>query len=111
MKKCDDLYGSKTLTPAELSDLVGETLDLSFKLRESSYRGVYYLAGNLRGEHFEVQANQIPDEEEEEEDDVLEPAYSDFPSLLSVNGTLRGDDIRSRLEKIEDLIFLRRETP
>ncbi len=107
MKKCYDLYGSRTLSRAELSDLVGEALDLSFKLHESSYKGVYYLAGSLRDEHFEVQANQISDEDE---DGVLEPEYSDFPSLLSVNGTVRGDHIRGRLEKIEDLIFLRRES-
>ena len=108
MKKCYYLYGSKVLTPTELSETVGEALDLPFQLHESSYKGVYYLAGNLRDEHFEVQANQIPDEDEH---DFLEPEYSDFPALLSVNGTLRGDDLRSRLEKIEDLIFLRRETP
>ncbi len=105
--KCYDLYGSKALSPAELSELVSTALDLNFTIHESSYKGTYHLAGDLRGEHFEIQQNHISDEEGE----LLEPGYAEFPLLLSVNGTLRGNDVRMRLEEIEDLTFLRRESP
>lgn len=105
--KCYDLYGSKTLSPAELSELAGAVLGLHFTLHESSYKGAYYLAGDLRGEYFEIQLNQIFDED----GGFLEPDYEDFSSLISVNGTSRENDVRMLLGEIGNLTFLRRESP
>jgi hypothetical protein len=107
--RCYDLYGTRTLAVEELSAAVEDALALNLERHESGYLGGdYFVAGDLRGEHFVVQRNHVDDGDEEE---VAEPEFANYPTLLQVNATLRGDELKARLSSIDGLDFLRRSVP
>ena len=101
--KTYDLYGASEIGPIELRDRVQELLGIEFEERDSSYRGAYYRAGDLRGEHLVVLANGP----EDEPDEMAEPDFPDKRVLLEVNGTERAEPLREVLSKIPELMLLR----
>jgi hypothetical protein len=101
--KTYDLYGTSKLSAAELRDRVTRLVGVEFEERDSSYRGAYYRAGDLRGEHFVVLANGP----EEGPDELAEPDFSDKPVLLEVNATGRAGSLRELLATIPELTLLR----
>jgi hypothetical protein len=104
-----DLYASKSLSLDELREAVEAALGIEFEAHESDFiGGDYFLAGDPRGEEFIIQRNHA---ENGDEDEVVEAQYADFPILLQVNATARGDQLRGLLEGIKDLTFLRRAQP
>lgn len=107
--KCYDLYGTRTLTLEELRVAAQDALRLDLECHESGYLGGdYFLAGDLRGEHFVIQRNHADDGDGSE---VAEPEFADYPILLQVNATTRADELKSRLTTIDDVDFLRRSVP
>jgi hypothetical protein len=101
-----DLYGSKSLDLEELSSAVEKALGMVLQRHESSYLGGdYFVAGDPRDEEIVVQKNDIGDEGTEE---LAEPQFDEYPILLRVNASTRGDEIRERLLVIAGVDFLRR---
>jgi hypothetical protein len=98
-----DLYGSRHLTVNQVRIFVEGVLGVAFDSHDSSYLGQYFLAGDLSAEHFLVRHNQ------EEEDYLAEPSFPDYGTLLQVNGTARGDELKDRLANVNDLEWLRRD--
>lgn len=103
-----DLYGTVTLTVQELCARVADVLALDFAEHESDYRGVYHLAGDHLGEHFEVQPNAIPGDAGGEPD-LMEERFAEYPVLLYVNRSGRADERREALAAI-GLVHLRRDS-
>jgi hypothetical protein len=101
-----DLYGTRDMTIEELQLAAGAALQISFKARDSSFTGPYYnaLDGN---EIFDVHLNF---HDERNEDEILRPEFADYPVLLFVSRTERGDEIRDALTEIPGLEHLRRDT-
>jgi hypothetical protein len=100
-----DLYGSKVHSLDEVRVILEDTLQVRFGARDSDYMGgKYFLAGDLTGETFVILRNHDSNDEGE----VLEPEFANYPTLLQVNATERGDDIKQRLDNISDLELLRR---
>ena len=109
MTKCYDLYGTRTLAIDELRAAVENALSVHLEGHESGYLGGdYFLAGDLRGEHVLIQRNHVDEGDEEE---VAEPQFADYPVLLQVNATPRGDELKCRLLAIEGVDFLKRSVP
>jgi hypothetical protein len=107
--KCYDLYGTKSLDLDELRVAVQRALDIELHRHESGYLGGdYFLAGDLRDEHVLIQRNHVSDGDE---DEVAEPEFADYPILLLVNATTRGDELKGRLAAIAGMDFLRRSVP
>ena len=106
MSQTHDLYGSTTLSMAELRHAVENTLDIAFSLNDSAYKGgEYFRAGDLGGEEFVIQRNTFEFDNEEE---VAEPDYVQYPVIFWIAWTERGDELREELTKITGLDFLRR---
>jgi hypothetical protein len=101
-----DLYGTRDMTIDELQEAVGSVLETSFQARYSSFIGPYYTA-ELGNEVFDIEPNFMDDRDE---DEVLEPEFADYPVLLRVSRTQRGDEIREALAEIPGLELLRRDT-
>jgi len=109
MTKSYDLYGTRTLALDELRAAVEKALSVHLEGHESSYLGgEYFLAGDLRGEHVLIQRNHVVDGDEEE---PAEPQFADYPVLLQINATTRGDELKGQLLAIKGLDFLRRSVP
>lgn len=107
MTQCYDLYGSRTLSVPELRDAGEGVLGLRFILHESAYRGgEYFRAGDPGGEEFVIQLNSFEFDNEEE---ISEPEYADYPVILWIAWTERGDELRKKLNAIPGLEFLRRK--
>jgi hypothetical protein len=107
--KIYDLYGSKSLSIAQLRAAVEAALAAPFVLHDSSYRGGdYFFAGDLRGETLVVQRNRIAGSGEDIE--FAKPAFADYAVILEVNASTRSDQIRTRLAEIQGLDFLLRRT-
>lgn len=105
----DDLYGAKNRTLDELRADVTVVLGVTFEPHESLYLGDYFFGGSLDGEHFEILCNNTGFEEDgEEEDNLIEPDFSDYPVLLRISSTMRGDELRDRLSSVPGLEFLER---
>jgi hypothetical protein len=101
-----DLYGTRSSSADELQSAVGLALGLAFMARYSSFIGPYYTA-ELGDEIFDIERNFMDDRDE---DEVLEPQFADYPILLRVSRTQRGDEIRDVLAEIHGLEHLRRDT-
>src|SRR2546421_578402 len=101
-----DLYGTRDMTREQLQHIVGTALELTFRARHSSFIGDYYKA-DVGREIFAIEPNYV---DEGDEDDVLEPEFADYPVLLRVSRTERGDEIRNVLLGIAGLEHLRRDT-
>jgi hypothetical protein len=103
--RCYDLYGSKTRGIENLVGDLDRVLGVRLERHESGYiGGDYFLAGDLRSEHFVLQRHEAGDDETE----LPEPAFSEYSILLQVNNTSRGDELRSLLARVSGLVFLRR---
>lgn len=104
--KTYDLYGTSELSASQLRDRATQLLGVEFQERDSSYRGVYYRAGDLRGEHFVVLSNGP----EDDPDELPEPDFADKRVLLEVNATERKESLRELLASIPELTLLRTKT-
>jgi hypothetical protein len=103
-----DLYGAKGLELDELTRRVSEVLSREFSLHDSLYYGGgYYRSGIVDDEEILIMSNDVTMEDEGLE--YLEPDFSDYPLLLRVDETTRGDEIKRQLEVISSLTFLRRD--
>ena len=104
-----DLYGAMSLSMKELCIKVEKVLSIKFDLHDSMYRGGdYYRAGLLgSNEEIAIQLNRFVLYDEEE---TAEPSYSEYPVILRIAWTQRGDEYRRKLNEIEGLDFLRRES-
>ena len=101
-----DLYGTRGMTTHELQEAAAAALGVSFAPRESSFTGDYYKA-DLGDENFAIYVNF---KDPRYEDEILRPQFADYPVLLFVNHTERGDEIRGMLLEIPGLEHLRRDT-
>lgn len=106
MTKTYDLYGT-SFSPEQLRDQLSELLGVEFTAHDSSYKGEYFWAGDLRGEQFEIQPNQIPGDDGEW--DLMEEDFAEYQVLLYVNRTERPDEVRELLRTVPELAHLRRE--
>jgi hypothetical protein len=108
MAQVYDLYGAMNFSMNELRGEVEKVVGIKFDLHDSAYRGgEYFRAGALGGEEFVIQLNHF---EFEGEPEIAEPQYSDYPVILQVAWTERGDDLRKKLRDIAGLEFLRRKS-
>jgi hypothetical protein len=101
-----DLYGIRDMSTNDLQHAVGSAIQLSFRRRHSGEIGTYYKA-ELDDEIFAIESNF---QDERNEDEILEPEFADFPVLLRVSRTQRGDELRDMLLEIPGLEHLRRDT-
>lgn len=101
-----DLYGTREMTIDDLQRAAGSALTISFSQRDNADLGSYYYA-TAGDETFDICRNFADDRPE---DEVLRPEFADYPVLLFVSRTQRGDEIRALLADISGLDFLRRET-
>lgn len=106
MAEVYDIYGATHFSLNVLRIEVEKVLDVHFDLHYSAYRGgEYFHAGELGGEEFVIQLNHFDFEGEAE---TAEPQCPDYPVILQVTWTERGDDFREKLSGIAGLVFLRR---
>jgi hypothetical protein len=101
-----DLYGTRTMSTDELQRAVALVLGVSFQARYSDEIGSYFNA-DVDQENFSVERNFLDDGDE---DDIQEAEFADWPALLFVNRTERGNEIRGMLLEIPGLEHLRRDT-
>jgi hypothetical protein len=105
--RCDDLYGSKIFTVDELAEQISQVLDVEMVPHESDPYGDYFCTPGNSGETLSVQPNYV--DYGEEEDEIIEDEFPEYPVIVRVNRTTRGDEIRLRLAKtVPTLDFLRR---
>lgn len=101
-----DAYGTNAYTVAQLAQLVASHLGLTFVEHDSYYRGVYLVADT--GTHrVEIQPNAIPSDGE---DDLYDTQHPDIQTLLLLSGPHRDTALTARLDSIDALVVLRRET-
>lgn len=103
--KTYDLYGTSEMTIDQLRDRIEQLLEVEFHEHDSSYVGVYYRAGDLRGENFVLQANGP----EEDPDELPEPEFAEQSVILEVNASERPEALRKVLSAVPGLILLRTE--
>ena len=101
-----DLYGTKTMTADETQGVVAKTLSVEFQRRYHDDIGYYYEA-EQGDEVYDVEPNYTSGYDEEE---ILEPEFADYPVLVRVSRTARGDELRNLLLEIQGLEHLRRDT-
>ena len=107
MAKVHDLYGATNFSMGEFRAEVEKVLGIKFNLHDSLYiGGDYFRAGELTGEKFVIQLNHF---EFDGEPETAEPDYSDYPVILQISSTDRGDDLRKKLGRVAGLEFLRRQ--
>jgi hypothetical protein len=102
--KTFDVYGTSSMTPAQLRDRLTSLLKTGFQERESSYWGIYFLGGDPRREHFRILDNVHDDPEE-----LPYLEFADVPVVLEVNEPDRPDELRELLESVPGLVLLRRK--
>jgi hypothetical protein len=101
-----DLYGTKVHSAEDLTEAVGGSLGLGFTSHVNQ-KGAYFPASGIGDEVFEVQENKTGPLADFE---PLEADYIEWPVLLTISRTTRGDEIRERVEALEGVKFLRRES-
>jgi hypothetical protein len=108
MVQVSDLYGTRNLSTSELRQKAEKILGVKFNLHDSAYRGgEYFRAGELGGgEEFVIQLNNFKFAGESE---TAEPDYPEYPVILQISWTERGDELRNELSGIVGLTFLRRQ--
>ncbi|MCY2927107.1 MAG: hypothetical protein NT031_17075 [Planctomycetota bacterium] len=100
-----DLYGFANSTMADVKVAVERIANTDLVMHDSSYRGGEYYRAKNGQEEIIVQQNRLEDEEWAEED------FKEYPLILYIAKTDRGDELRSRLlEKLPAARFLRRDT-
>jgi hypothetical protein len=100
-----DLYGSKSLSMAQMRDSVAEALGVGFRKRDSYFMGgTYFRAGRVGQTEFVVQRNQ------DEEGEPVEGTFTDYQVLLRIDTSDRPDELRTTLTGIPGIEFLRRDT-
>ena len=97
--KTFDLYGTGSMTAAELRDRLAPLLGVTFEERESLYWGVYHCAG----EHFRILTNV-----HEDPDELPYLEFAEVPVLLEVNEPEGPDELRALLTSVPGLVMLRR---
>ena len=101
-----DLYATREMSTNELQRAVADATGVSFESRYSDFVGPYFKA-ELGDEVFHIELNF---QDDYNEDEILEPEFADYPVLLRVSRTLRGDELRVLLLEIPGLEHLRRNT-
>jgi hypothetical protein len=104
-----DLYGFRGDSIDSFHVNVEMLLGIRMVARDSSFSGEYYSFEYPDGEEITILANDIsylsPDENEE---DFHEPNYADYPIILRVESTNRGDELKKMILQISGVDFLRR---
>jgi hypothetical protein len=101
-----DTYGASAYRVAELAQLVADRLGVTFVEHDSYYRGVYLVA-DTPTHRIEIQPNAIPGDDE---DDLYDAEHPDIQTLLLVSGPHGDGMLTARLDSIDALTALRRET-
>ena len=83
-----DEYGFRTASLEEAVAFVESVLGIQLRLRDSSYRGIYYCAGNGSMCDYLLQRNA---------EETFSPRYSDYSVILQVNNVPDMDTIREKL--------------
>jgi|RhiMetdeSRZDD1v2_1073273.scaffolds.fasta_scaffold925405_2 hypothetical protein len=92
--KSYDLYGFTSDNLDKLAESLGRTLGVTFSLHESSYRGGdYYRSGTPGQEEFVLQSNY-----DQIEDEIAEPEFPKYSTLLYVGPTDHSEEIKDRIE-------------
>ncbi|MCT9139094.1 hypothetical protein [Streptomyces violarus] len=99
-------YGTSTHTIDDLLQLVSTRLEMTFAKRESDYRGTYHLARD-HGIQVEIQPNGIPGDDEEE---FYDSAHPEFRVLVLTTTPVPDPTLSARLDSIEGLVHLSRES-
>jgi hypothetical protein len=95
------VYGTANVTSSELRDKVADALDIQFEEHESDYLGgIYYQAGDLRGEHIVILVNSGGDD-----DDLPYPEFAYMPVILEINDA-RAEAVEAIQAAIPDLVLL-----
>jgi hypothetical protein len=95
-----DLYGFRTRGLDEAAAFVEGALGIPLRRRDSSYRGVYYVAGKGVAKDFLLQEN--------DDESRWKSAYPEYGVTLMVNNVPDMDAIRERLTSGDgDPVFLR----
>jgi hypothetical protein len=89
-------------------------LGIQFQARWSDFFGGDYFSwrpgGGSGGEHLRIICNHYRNlSDYHPVMEVAEPEFADYSVLLRVDGSQRGDDLKSRLITVPGLEFLRRE--
>lgn len=89
----DYLYGTKDWSVDELAEMVATVLDITLEPHESSALGDYFTTPNLQGdgEIISVRPNYV--DYGEEEDEIMEDEFPDYPVIVTVEDTQRGDEL------------------
>ncbi|NIH87696.1 hypothetical protein [Amycolatopsis granulosa] len=96
------LYGSSVYAPDDLRVELEAALGVDFEPRHSEYHcGDYCRAGDLRGEHYVLEANWRDDDGL-----LLEPDHEEFDLIFEVNNTARPAEVRSLLADVSGLVFI-----
>lgn len=110
MTRTYEVFGSREMTPEELKVAVEQTLKMAFESHESSYMGgKYFSFGDARNENFRIHRNLAGAMADDEEEELIDQRFIGFASLLEVNRTERGDELRELLERVPGLAFLARD--
>lgn len=104
MQAAYDLYGIGTETLDDAKELISSLLAIAFVQRDSSYIGIYFHATGQGAETFKLRENLDP-----MDSDPAEPDFADHRFLLYVDGSVRGQQIRSEMEGHPRVILLRHE--
>lgn len=102
-----DTYGTSAYTVTGLARLLTDRLGVTFVERDSYYRGVYLVA-DAGTQRVEIQSNAIPGDDEE--DELYDNEHPDIQTFLLVNGPHRNNALTTRLDSIEALTALRRNS-
>lgn len=102
-----DLYGFVSDDLDSLALVLGEILQIEWKMHYSSFLGDYYRFGKLVEENFQLQHNYVV-----EENDWTESQFMNFPSLFYVNRTERSQLIEDLLKGkfLADVSLLRHDS-
>jgi hypothetical protein len=87
-----DTYGFADKDIQTISEVISNTLGITWKLHDSLYKGEYYLAGKIEQENLELGFNYVAGI-----DDWKESESKEYPVLLYVNKSQRWQEIEKFL--------------
>jgi hypothetical protein len=117
MQRIFDYYGAKEFDLVRISDLVSEATGIKLEPRESDYIGEYFMAAKSPGnEELKVMSNELEDEQGKF---LRWPDYADYKTILTAELVMPADaeapyfldNLREKLRRVDDLVFLRRTRP
>lgn len=100
-----DIYGFVNVTMAEVKAGVEAAANTVLAVHDSSYRGGEYYRVKTGDEEIILQQNKI------EHDEWAEEEFKEFPMILYIARTERGDELKNKvLGRLASGKFLRRNT-